>query len=100
MQDKNALCADYRSLLYPHSQIRSLTAQISGMTCSACSGSAERALLATKGVTKAAINFVTGLAEVWFNSDSTGEWASALSAILVSVSEQRSDATQQHGLHV
>ena len=43
------------------------------MTCGACSGSVERALQGGAGVTRAAVNHVTGLAEVTFDTTVTGK---------------------------
>ncbi len=43
------------------------------MTCSACTGSVERALLALKGVSSASVNLLAASAQVCYDSDVTGE---------------------------
>jgi Cu+-exporting ATPase len=50
---------------------RTVTASIrvEGMTCAACAGSVERALIAAKGVQKASVSCVTGLARVEFDAN-------------------------------
>lgn len=40
------------------------TLRVAGMTCSSCSASVEKALLGCKGVHSAAVNLITGVAEV------------------------------------
>lgn len=52
--------------------LESCTLGILGMTCSACSASVEKALLAVPGVSKASVDVLTGRAEVWYNPTSTG----------------------------
>jgi copper chaperone CopZ len=43
------------------------------MTCSACTGSVERCLLAVPGVSAASVNLLAAAAEAWYDSNVTGE---------------------------
>ena len=50
----------------------SLSLHVTGMTCSACSTSVERALKQTVGVMDAAVNLLSGMAEVRYDPELTG----------------------------
>ncbi|CAK0896893.1 unnamed protein product [Prorocentrum cordatum] len=50
-------------------RIMAASIQVEGMTCAACSGTVERALVAAVGVQKATVSCVTGLARVEFDAE-------------------------------
>ncbi|MEW5313937.1 MAG: hypothetical protein WDW38_005467 [Sanguina aurantia] len=64
--------AGFEAMLLSSGGLQTLHLQIGGMTCGACSASVEKALLMQAGVSRAAVNVVTGTAEVWFNNSLSG----------------------------
>ncbi|GAB4815110.1 hypothetical protein N2152v2_002156 [Parachlorella kessleri] len=67
---------------------------VGGMTCASCSGAVEAALARQPGVLHAAVNLMTGMAEVRYNPDVTGprhlmEAVAAAGFDATPVSEQR-----------
>lgn len=64
--------AGFEAMLLSSGGLQTLHLHIGGMTCGACSASVEKALLMQAGVSRAAVNVVTGTAEVWFNNSLSG----------------------------
>ena len=56
----------------PSSSADTAVLRVGGMTCGACAGAVERACLGVPGVASAAVNALTGRAEVVFDPDRAG----------------------------
>ena len=54
----------------PHEPVR-ITLPVDGMTCAACQANVQRALTATPGVAKAAVNLMTHEATVHYDPSAT-----------------------------
>ena len=52
---------------------RKATAKITGMTCTSCAKTIESALLKTRGVNKASVNFTTETAYIEYDDGKTSE---------------------------
>jgi P-type Cu+ transporter len=55
-----------------HSSTQSITVEVTGMHCAACSSAVENALKETKGVVAAEVNLLTHSAKVSYTPDATG----------------------------
>lgn len=64
--------AGFQALLLSQGGLEHARLRVAGMTCGACSSGLEKALSKVPGVTKVAVSYVTGMADIWYDSNATG----------------------------